>query len=51
MGSKLPQDDGNVRKTPMPNLKIGKDGVPTDDSMRNLEEQLSRDQAKGHRQS
>ncbi|WP_288124959.1 RHS repeat-associated core domain-containing protein, partial [Delftia sp. 13_1_20CM_4_67_18] len=47
MGSKLPQDDGNVRQTPMPNLKIGKDGVPTDDSMRNLEEQLSKRSGKG----
>jgi len=31
----------------MPNLKIGKDGVPTDDSMRNLEEQLSKRSGKG----
>ena len=41
IGVKLPTDDGNIRRVGIPNLNIGNDGNPTDDSWRKLKESLS----------
>ncbi|EGT0667907.1 RHS repeat-associated core domain-containing protein [Citrobacter werkmanii] len=40
-GVKLPTDDGNVRKISIPNLTMGNDGNPTDESWNKLKESLS----------
>lgn len=41
-GAKLSHDDGNVRSIPVPDLKIGNDGKPTEESMENLKSKLSK---------
>jgi uncharacterized protein RhaS with RHS repeats len=40
-------DFGNVRRRSVPDLKIGKDGQPTPESMKALQEALSRNAGKG----
>ncbi|OBP14337.1 hypothetical protein A5320_11160 [Rheinheimera sp. SA_1] len=47
VGVGLAADLGNVRRVPMPNLVIGKDGRPTSKSMDMLRAALSRDAGKG----
>jgi len=42
-------DFGDVRRQPVPDLKIGKDGQPTPESMKALQEALSRNAGKGTR--
>ncbi|WP_298214580.1 hypothetical protein [Acidovorax sp.] len=42
-------DLGNVRRQSVPDLKIGKDGQPTPESMKALQEALSRNAGKGTR--
>ncbi|WP_369952307.1 RHS repeat-associated core domain-containing protein [Ralstonia syzygii] len=41
IGARLPKDDGNVRQVTVPNLKIGKDGQPTQASLDALSRSLS----------
>jgi hypothetical protein len=46
IGAKLPEDDGNIRRVYIPNLKINKDGNPTAESMAALKAALSRNAGK-----
>ncbi|MBK7898054.1 MAG: hypothetical protein IPJ99_01440 [Betaproteobacteria bacterium] len=34
VGTRLPQEEGNVRKVAVPNAKIGQDGKPTEESLK-----------------
>lgn len=47
IGVSLPAEDSNVRKVGVPNLKIGKDGKPTPESMESLKAALSQNSGKG----
>jgi hypothetical protein len=47
VGAVLPQVDGNVRSFSVPDLKMGKDGQPTSESMSALQAALSRSGGKG----
>ncbi|OAT32555.1 core protein [Buttiauxella brennerae ATCC 51605] len=42
VGAKLSADDGNVRSISMPDLVLGKDGNPTDESLEKLKANLSK---------
>ncbi len=47
VGAKLPQDDGNVRKVLVPNVKVGKDGKPNPESLKKVYEFLSKEVGHG----
>ncbi|MFU2315195.1 RHS repeat-associated core domain-containing protein [Rahnella sp. PCH160] len=47
IGSKLPSEDGNIRKISVPNLEIGSDGSPTEASMDKLLTSLATKAGKG----
>ena len=46
-GQKLPSDQGNVRRVKIPDLVIGPDGKLTPDSLKKLQDALSRRAGKG----
>lgn len=41
MGVQFPQDEGNIRKIGVPDLKMNKDGTSTEESMTELKGKLS----------
>ena len=47
IGASLPQKEGNVRRVPVPNLKMDKDGSPSATSMSLLKDFLSKNVGKG----
>ena len=49
VGVALPQNEGNVRRVGVLDLKINADGIPTDESMEKLKKSLSEQAGKGTR--
>lgn len=47
IGKRRPSDDGNIRRVAIPDLEIGKDGLPTPKSMEALKKALSKKSGKG----